>query len=145
MSFPSASKTLFSPETPSWSHITVLDQQHWQNNTFTQRRSCRNWLVPFLSMGGKKMKTALDGQDVREQRWHLTKRSPSSDNVQNCKFTAQRIKPHHWVLCSCARQVQALGFIPSEVKWKEFTYSCCSTLNSITPWVQFAAFAYGER
>lgn len=53
---------------------------------------------------------------VRLQQWHLTRLSPRSYYVRNCKLTAQRIMPHSGSCVALPRQVQALGFILSEVK-----------------------------
>lgn len=49
MFFPSASNTLLFLETPTWSCITVLDQQQRQNNSFTQRRGCKMWFVHIFA------------------------------------------------------------------------------------------------
>lgn len=125
--------------------FSVLDQPQWLKNTFTQRRGCKN-CSHFSPVKKRKQHLKYSVSGCSGGIWpHLIKHPPSSHNVQNCKLTAKRIKPHPKVLCSSDDRVQALGFILSEVKRKKCTYSCCSTLKSITLWVKFAAFASGER
>lgn len=138
---PDASKTYLSPERL----ILKYSISGYDGTTVVSKEEAAEKSFLFYAKTGKTaLKMQLD-ECVRLQRWHSTRHSPRSYNVRNCKFTAQRIKPHSGSCVALPRQVQALGFILSEVKWKKFTYSCCSTLKSITLWVKFAAFASGEH
>lgn len=125
-----------------------MTEYHFYPKKRLQELACSHFYFIYLFFQKKKERkrenSTWNAECVRLQRWHLTKHSPSSNNVKlQAHSTANYASP--WVLCGFARQVQALGFILSEVKWKKFTYSCCSTLKSITLQVKFAAFASGER